>query len=121
MLEPLDRKNLVLSQMREIYEEAKYVLVLDAELQRPRVHEMERFEIYTRTLHSHWMQRLWTLQERFVAQDLRVRYAGVSLTLDYLRDWEVMSSDVNAHWLLVSTKLRYWGLRNLLGNKDDVK
>ena len=60
---PREAKDRVLEQMRNIYERAKYVLVLDASLLLYESAAMRQEEICARILFSGWIRRLWTLQE----------------------------------------------------------
>lgn len=62
-LAPREARDRVLEQMRNIYERAKCVLVLDASLLLYESAAMRQEEICARILFSGWMRRLWTLQE----------------------------------------------------------
>ena len=71
--EPDDAKNLALSRMTRTYEKAAFVLVLTSALV---VHSLESLsyeEMWTMTMISAWMQRVWTLQEAVLgANDRRL-------------------------------------------------
>ena len=60
---PGKAKNQVLTQMRNIYEQATCVLVLDASIRLYESEAMGPEETCARILISGWMRRLWTLQE----------------------------------------------------------
>ena len=60
---PEEAKHQVLAQMRNIYEQATCVLVLDASLQFYESENMGPEETCARIFLSGWMRRLWTLQE----------------------------------------------------------
>lgn len=63
-------KALALAQMRRTYEEASYVLVLDASIQCYDSRKIHVVEALMRIFTSTWMQRLWTLQEGALARKL---------------------------------------------------
>lgn len=58
--------------MRQIYEQAKSVLIIDAQLAEIDPRPLDCVEICARVVFSPWMRRLWTLQEGAVARKLRV-------------------------------------------------
>ena len=60
---PGEAKNQVLAQMRNIYERARCVLVLDASLTLYEIGAMSPEETCAQIIFSGWMRRLWTLQE----------------------------------------------------------
>ncbi len=60
---PGEGKNQVLAQMKNIYEQAMGVLVLDSSLRLYRSEAMGPEETCARIISSGWMRRLWTLQE----------------------------------------------------------
>ena len=60
---PKTAKDLALTYMRKIYEDATHVLVLDTSLQRYNSVSLSPEEICARIIASGWMRRLWTLQE----------------------------------------------------------
>lgn len=64
---------LAIMSMKEIYEDAFRVLVLDSEMQASL--QGTRAEPFMRILLSPWMRRLWTLQEAVYAQQLCVKFA----------------------------------------------
>lgn len=61
--------------MRETYGKASAVLILDASLLARRKDEMYDLEILTRILCSRWTSRLWTLQEKALANRLFCQFA----------------------------------------------
>lgn len=60
---PGEGKNRVLAQMKNIYEQAACVLVLDSSLRAYERRAMSLEETCARIITSGWMRRLWTLQE----------------------------------------------------------
>ena len=66
---PGEGKDLVLAQMKRIYEQATCVLVLDASLLPYKSEAMPPEEASARILASGWMRRLWTLQEGALSAD----------------------------------------------------
>ena len=66
---PGEGKNRVLAQMKNIYEQATCVLVLDASIGLYRSEAMGPEETCARIIASGWMRRLWTFQEGAVAAD----------------------------------------------------
>ena len=66
---PVEAKNQVLAHMKNIYERATCVLVLDASIQRYMSEAMGPEETCARILASGWMRRLWTLQEGALPAD----------------------------------------------------
>ena len=91
-------KNQVLAQMRDIYEQATCVLVLDASLRLCESEAMGPEETCARIIASGWMRRLWTLQEG-------------ALSADKGRLWfQFREQAVNSHPL--------WQKMNILFNSD---
>jgi hypothetical protein len=81
---PLERQSrkLALQTLEKVYEEAEYVLVLDAELQRLMSSRCSQEEIYTRVYMCGWMRRLWTLEEGVVGREnLRIQFFDTTITL----------------------------------------
>ena len=62
-----DVRKLAISKIAKTFQDAKQVLVLDAELQQSSAFS-HRNELCTRVLCSGWMRRLWTLQEAVVTE-----------------------------------------------------
>lgn len=98
--------------MRDVYECASTVLVLDAELMQ---HSAERDyrEIFTRISCSSWARRLWTLQEGILSENLLFQFSdravyvgsGSKLHADRLHD------NTNRCWDLVAWECsRYFAL-----------
>ena len=66
---PAEAKNKVLAQMKDIYERATCVLVLDASIRLYESEGMSAEEVCARILVSGWIRRLWTLQEGALPAD----------------------------------------------------
>lgn len=63
-------KTAALAVMRDVYEKASYVLVLDRALEVIPASRMTPLEATVRLLTTRWMQRLWTYQEAALPQKL---------------------------------------------------
>ena len=93
-----DAKNQVLEQMRDIFEQATCVLVLDASLRLCESKAMGPEETCARIIASGWMRRLWTFQEG-------------ALSAQKGRLWfQFRDQAVNSHYL--------WQKLNILFNSD---
>lgn len=68
-LHPAEARKSAILTMKDVYQKALTVLVLDAELMR---HELPStaLEILVRVISSNWVGRLWTFQEAFYARNL---------------------------------------------------
>ncbi|KAK5730091.1 hypothetical protein LTR15_000025 [Elasticomyces elasticus] len=80
-----DDKKLALTRMRQVYEKASRVLVLDASIQSYSTTSMEPLEILSRIFTSRWLRRVWTLQEGALAKDLWFQFADKALSLVELK------------------------------------
>jgi len=58
---PWVAKNTALQKIRDVYQSARHVLVLDASLEAYKVEEMTIVEKLARIYTSSWLRRLWTL------------------------------------------------------------
>jgi hypothetical protein len=79
---PARRKAII--SMRQIYQKASKVLVLDGDLS-TRSGYCSIVEIYIRIVTSTWMRRLWTLQEGYVAEDLYFQFQEGPVSLKKLQ------------------------------------
>ena len=68
-------KALALTKLREVYEKAAYVLVLDRSIESYAFSKMDIYEAAIRIISSRWMRRLWTFQEGGLAKKLLVAFA----------------------------------------------
>lgn len=75
-------QNLAISMMRQTYEEAAAVLVLDSWLGRQPIGGMDDTEVLIRIVCSGWNGRLWTLQEGALARTLIFRFADAMYDVD---------------------------------------
>ncbi|EON67696.1 hypothetical protein W97_06839 [Coniosporium apollinis CBS 100218] len=64
-----------MQKMRDTYESATEVLVLDAYVQDFKIEGATPLEAFARVVNSSWMQRLWTLQEGRLAQRVYFQFA----------------------------------------------
>ena len=96
---PGDGKNKVLEQMREIYQQAECVLVLDASLRSHKGKAMCSEEACARIIASGWMRRLWTLQEGALPADrgrLWFQFCDEAVNLKSL--WQDILKIFNDDW-----------------------
>ncbi|KAF7540756.1 hypothetical protein G7054_g1167 [Neopestalotiopsis clavispora] len=89
-LEPQEAYNRALIRMRPAYEFASKVLVLDGYILQHDALEMNTNELLARVICSPWNQRLWTLQEGFLAKSLHFQTSNSAVNLSN-------SFDVNTH------------------------
>lgn len=82
---PPEAKTLALQKMREVYQRAHRVLVLDASLQVLALQSMKTIEKLARVFTSGWMTRLWTLQEGALANSLFFQFADGAISMNTLR------------------------------------
>ena len=96
---PGEGKNKVLAQMKDIYQRATCVLVLDASLKICESNAMCSEEACARIIASGWMRRLWTLQEGALPADkgrLWFQFRDEALNLDSL--WQEIVRLFNNSW-----------------------
>ena len=67
-------RNKAIERMRDVYQSASNVVVLDAELMKSSA-ERGFEEIFTRIICSTWIRRLWTLQEAILNNNLLFQFA----------------------------------------------
>ena len=73
---------LAISMMRQTYENARAVLVLESWIQATNVGQMTDLEAILRILCSSWNSRLWTLQEGALAQNLLFQFADMAYDIE---------------------------------------
>ena len=74
-------KRLALGQMRSVYREAAFVLVLDRTLEPYAYKDIGVLEAALRLIASNWMRRLWTLQEAVLAKNLVIQFKDRAVDL----------------------------------------
>ena len=74
-------KQVAIGAMRQVYEEAAYVLVVDNTLLPFAYKEIGVLEAGLRLFTSPWMQRLWTLQEAVLAKNLVIQFKDRAVDL----------------------------------------
>ena len=82
---PLDRdhRKTAIKRLKDTYQKAKSVLVLDKRLLRFGPHDIER---RVQLLCSDWMRRLWTMQEGLLAQKLYIVFEEGPVALEDFLD-----------------------------------
>jgi len=116
-------RSLAIAQMKETYEKAYQVLILDSELEKHSKSDL--IEAFMRISISGWMRRLWTLQEGVLARRPFIKF-GDGL-LDLQNAYEKMNPPTQPHDILgelqctYGTPLNdacsfYWKLRSLRAN-----
>lgn len=87
-LRPPELQTLALNKMREPYERAKHVLVLDSYLQSVESKLLSTLEIFARINCCSWMRRLWTLQEGKLGRSVWFQFAdGAVELMQVAKDW----------------------------------
>jgi hypothetical protein len=82
---PSIAKNIALQKIRDVYQSAQRVLILEASLEAYKAEEMKIVEKLGRIYASGWLRRLWTLQEGALARSLYFQFAYCALYLETLR------------------------------------
>ncbi|QIW98933.1 hypothetical protein AMS68_004451 [Peltaster fructicola] len=78
----LTHRLLCIVRMRQIYEEATHVLVLEAALASYGSDELDCVELTARFVYSSWTRRLWTLQEGALARSVWVQLKDKAVDMD---------------------------------------
>ena len=78
---PERMKKLAFAKMKETYEHAQHVLVIDSYLESVDSSRTSDTELLMRVLVSGWMKRLWTLQEAVLSQTLWFQFADAPVEL----------------------------------------
>ncbi|CAF9932896.1 MAG: hypothetical protein HETSPECPRED_008475 [Heterodermia speciosa] len=78
---PPDMQTLALNKMREPYEQASSVLVLDAHLRSLISKNLSPTELLAQVACSSWMRRLWTLQEGRLAKKVWFQFADMAVNV----------------------------------------
>jgi hypothetical protein len=90
-LSPPETRNKAIESMKTIYRRANRVIVLDAELlATPGMPESE--EVLARITASHWIRRLWTLQEAVLGKIIYYQFADMSFKVDRVHE------NLNVKW-----------------------
>ncbi|KAJ4377263.1 hypothetical protein N0V83_000087 [Neocucurbitaria cava] len=82
---PPNLKTLAIAKMKETYEDAQHVLVMESYLESVNASDLSDLEILVRILHTGWMTRLWTLQEGLLNQSLWFQFADTAIELKAIR------------------------------------
>ena len=81
---PTELHSLAMLKMREPYQQAKHVLVLDSYLESTEYEGLQPLEIFARVQCCSWMQRLWTLQEGRLSSSVFFKFADQMVSLGEL-------------------------------------
>ena len=108
--------------MKQIYEGADHVLVLDAQLSSLEMASIDHVEICTRLMFSGWTRRLWTLQEGTLARKLWVQLKDGPVDLDDVQAYvtHVFKTQHIHHALTVILAARLKRLRGLPWNRPNI-
>jgi hypothetical protein len=83
-LAPAKAYDLALIRMRDSYEKADKVLVLDSYLLSQNLEAMSHNEVATRLMITPWSRRLWTLQEAVLGGNVALQFNDAYIELDHL-------------------------------------
>lgn len=75
-------KPVAIGKLREVYTGASIVLIVDGRLSQMTIHGL--LEAKLQFLCCEWFSRLWTLQEGWLASDLRVQFHNTTVSVDQL-------------------------------------
>ena len=97
---PPDMQTLALNKMREPYEQASCVLVLDSHLRSLFSKDLSPTELLAQVACSSWMRRLWTLQEGRLAKKVWFQFADIAVNAREVFD--------NVDHTRVPTRVDFW-------------
>ena len=101
-----------ISLMRDTYQKAEKVLVLDAELEATDHREMDFTELLARIVCSGWTRRLWTLQEAFLARTLWIQFRDGAVNIDErVNAMNEKVPNISTSKLYAFLKASYFGMR----------
>lgn len=120
-IESQEAQELAIGRMRETYEDATSVLVLDSWLLSTRIRSMDDTEILLRILSCGWNTRLWTLQEGALARRLYFQFKDRTHDSDTELHKFLQKKDYILDWTLkpIITQ-RYHELRGFRENQDSA-
>ena len=81
---PVEARQIALARMKQTYQQANHVLVLDASLQNYNCQSLNAVEACARIFTSGWMRRLWTLQEGSLAKTIWFQFRDSAVDLSSL-------------------------------------
>ena len=104
-----------MERMRETYEMAEAVLVLDSWLLSSKLESRPDEEILTQIFASHWNRRLWTFQEGALAKSLYFQFSDGPYSLDQgIQRLEGSKDLIKDHTLRPAIFARNWSLRRFV-------
>ena len=99
-VKPPDMQTLALNKMREPYEYASSVLVLDSHLRSLVSKSLSPTELLAQVACSSWMRRLWTLQEGRLAKKIWFQFADIAVNVKEVFD--------NVDHIRVPSRVEFW-------------
>ncbi|KAF7540755.1 hypothetical protein G7054_g1166 [Neopestalotiopsis clavispora] len=94
-LEPQHAYDMALIRMRESYEGAQKVLVLDSYLLQDSCKDLSTYEVVLRIFCSPWNRRLWTLQEGLLARHLAFQFEDTYVDTQSLKTKREIEDPLN--------------------------
>ena len=108
-----------IERMRETYEDAEAVLVLDSWLLLSKIDSRPDEEILTQIFASHWNRRLWTFQEGALAKSLYFQFSDGHYNLDEgVKRLERNADMLLDHTLRPAIFARNWCLRRFFRDRQ---
>ena len=115
VMEEDEAQRFAIERMRETYEDAEAVLVLDSWLLSSKLDSRPDEEILTQIFASHWNRRLWTFQEGALAKSLYFQFSDGPYDLDQgIQRLERRKDLVLDHTLRPAIFARNWSLRRFV-------
>jgi hypothetical protein len=106
-----------LQRMREVYEGATAVLVLDSWLASCHILDLSPSEVLMRIFHSNWNRRLWTYQEGALAKKLIFQFQDSVVDIDYFYREFLKDRNIFIDLTLRNTFIiKYRSLRHFMRN-----
>ncbi|MCJ1426053.1 hypothetical protein MMC29_003955 [Sticta canariensis] len=112
-VKPVEARQIALARMKQTYQQANHVLVLDASLQIYNCQSLNAVEACARIFTSGWMRRLWTLQEGSLAKTIWFQFRDGAVDLHSL--WSalcrILTTEIGRKGLAFDLMIVIRGLR----------